>query len=110
MSGGSNKQSGNILGGIMRVNTLYYLNIQECSKYFNVGSTFSYYLIKKSFEDKSFKCICKYKGKIYNSQIKNKNFRKMQIIPLLFNDDMVSIIKKLKITNVKKWILKDIMI
>ena len=96
MSGGSNKQSGNILGGIMRVNTLYYLNIQECSKYFNVGSTFSYYLIKKSFEDKSFKCICKYKGKIYNSQIKNKNFRKMQIIPLLFNDDMVSIIKKVE--------------
>jgi hypothetical protein len=96
MSGGSNKQSGNILGGIMQVNTLYYLNIQECSKYFNVGSTFSYYLIKKSFEDKSFKCICKYKGKIYDSQIENKDFRKMQIIPLLFNDDMVSIIKKVE--------------
>jgi hypothetical protein len=96
MSGGSNKQSGNILGGIMQVNTLYYLNIQECSKYFNVGSTFSYYLIKKSFEDKSFKCICKYKGKIYDSQFENKDFRKMQIIPLLFNDDMVSIIKKVE--------------
>jgi len=96
MSGGSNKQSGNILGGIMQINTLYYLNIQECSKYFNVGSTFSYYLIKKSFEDKSFKCICKYKSKIYNSLIENKDFRKMQIIPLLFNDDMVSIIKKVE--------------
>jgi len=96
MSGGTNKQSGNILGGIMQVNTLYYLNIQECSKYFNVGSTFSYYLIKKSFEDKSFKCICKYNGKIYDSQIENKDFRKMQIIPLLFNDDMVSIIKKVE--------------
>ena len=40
MSGGSNKQSGNILGGIMQVNTLYYLNIQECSKYFNVILSF----------------------------------------------------------------------
>jgi len=97
MSGGTNKQSGNILGGIMQVNTLYYLNIQECSKYFKgVGSSFSYYLIKKSFEDKSFKCICKYKGKIYNSQIENKDFRKMQIIPILFNDDMISIIKKVE--------------
>lgn len=96
MSGGSNKQSGNILCGIMQVNTLYYLNIQECSKYFNVGSTFSYYLIKKNFQDKSFKCICKYKGIIYDSQIENKDFRKMQIIPLLFNNDMVSIIKKVE--------------
>lgn len=108
MTGGSNKQSGNILNGIMQVNTLYYLNIQECSKYFNVGSTFSYYLIKKSFEDKSFKCICKYKGKIYHSQIENKDFRKMQIIPLLFNDDMVNIIKKVENYKCEKMDFKRI--
>jgi len=108
MSGGSNKQSGNILGGIMRVNTLYYLNIQECSKYFNVGSTFSYYLIKKNFQDKSFKCICKYNGKIYDSQIENKDFRKMQIIPLLFNDDMVNIIKKVENYKCEKMDFKRI--
>jgi len=108
MSGGSNKQSGNMLGGIMQVNTLYYLNIQECSKYFNVGSTFSYYLIKKNFQDKSFKCICKYNGKIYDSQIENKDFRKMQIIPLLFNDDMVNIIKKVENYKCEKMDFKRI--
>ena len=60
MTGGSNKQSGNILNGIMKKYTLLHLNIEECSKYFNVGSTFSYYLIKKSNDNINFDCIVKY--------------------------------------------------
>jgi hypothetical protein len=108
MSGGSNPQSGNILGGVMQINTLYYLNIQECSKYFNVGSTFSYYLIKKSIENKEFECICKYNNIVYNSKIKNEDFRKMKIIPLLFNHDMLSIIKKIEKSECEKMNFKRV--
>ena len=97
MSGGSNKQSGNILNGVMKKYTIYYLNIQECAKYFKkVASTFSYYLIKKSFENIDFKCICKYNKNIFISKISNNNFRKMEIIPLLFNNNMVNIINKIE--------------
>ena len=67
MTGGSNKQSGNILNGVMKKYTLLYLNIEECSKHFNVGSTFSYYLIKKSTENIDFECLLLYKKK-YMSQ------------------------------------------
>lgn len=94
MTGGSNKQSGNILNGVMKKNTLLYLNIEECSKYFNVGSTFSYYLIKKSFENINFDCVVKYNKKIYNSVIKQEDFRKLNVIPKLLNNETISIINK----------------
>lgn len=96
-SGGSNKQSGNILNGVMKKYTIYHLNIQECSKHFKkVKSTFSYYLIKKSFEDKDFDCVCAYKKQIYTSQISNNNFRKLRTIPILLNNTMINIIDKME--------------
>jgi hypothetical protein len=96
MTGGTNKQSGNILNGIFKANTLLYLNIEECSKYFNVGSTFSYYIIKKSKENISFNCICKYKSKIYKSLINQEQFRELNVIPKLFTNNTISIIHKVE--------------
>jgi len=103
MTGGSNKQSGNILNGIMKKNTMLYLNIEECKKYFNVGSTFSYYLIKKSFENINFNCICKYKNNIYNSQFSNNTFRKLLVIPKCFTNEMITIIEKVQNANKEKF-------
>ncbi len=103
MTGGSNKQSGNILNGVMKKNTLLYLNIEECSKYFNVGSTFSYYLIKKSFEDIDFDCIVKYNKKIYNSVIKQEDFRKLNVIPKLLTNETMSIINKFESIGTNKF-------
>lgn len=103
MSGGSNKQSGNILNGVMKKYTIYHLNIQDCSKHFKkVGSTFSYYLIKKSFEDKDFDCVCAYKKQLYTSRISNNDFRKLQAVPILLNNTMINIINKMvSITTLK---------
>ena len=104
MTGGSNKQSGNILNGIMQKYTLLYLNIEECAKYFNnVASTFSYYVVKKSFEELDFECICEYKHKIYKSTISNNNFRKLSVIPKIFTNEMVSIIYKVENANNNKF-------
>jgi hypothetical protein len=103
MTGGSNKQSGNILKGVMQKYTLLHLNIEECSKYFNVASTFSYYLIKKSVENINFNCICNYKKKIYTSVISNNTFRKLSVIPKLFTNEMISIIYKIENANNNKF-------
>jgi hypothetical protein len=103
MTGGSNKQSGNILKGVMQKYTLLHLNIEECSKYFNVASTFSYYLIKKSVENINFNCICNYKKKIYTSVISNNTFRKLSVIPKLFTNEMISIINKIENANNNKF-------
>jgi len=101
MTGSTNKQSGNLLSGIFKKNTILFLNIQECSKYFkNIASTFSYYIIKKSKENIKFNCICKYKSKIYDSYIYNNDFRKLSIIPIIFNNIIISII--LKLININK--------
>lgn len=107
MSGGSNKQSGNILNGVMKKYTIYHLNIQECSKHFKkVWSTFSYYLIKKSFEDKDFDCVCAYKKQLYTSRISNNDFRKLQAVPILLNNTMINIINKMvTITAGKTYII-----
>ena len=99
MTGGSNKQSGNILNGVMQKYTLLHVNIEECAKYFSVASTFSYYLIKKIVEDTNFECICNYKKKIYKSQISNNNFRKLLVVPKIFTNEMISIINKIENAN-----------
>ena len=103
MTGGSNKQSGNILNGIMKKYTLLHLNIEECSKYFNVGSTFSYYLIKKSNDNINFDCIVKYNKKVYNSVIKQEDFKKLKVIPKLLTNETISIINKFETVGTDKF-------
>ena len=103
MTGSTNKQSGNILKGIFHKNTVLYLDIENCSKYFSVASTFSYYLIKKSFEDIDFNCITYYKKKIYKSIIKQSVFRQLSVIPKLFTNETVNIINKVENKNNNKF-------
>jgi len=96
MTGGTNKQSGNILNGIFKKNTILYLDIENCGKYFNVGSTFSYYLLKNSFENINFKCKTYYKNKVYDSVINQQIFRKLKVIPKIFTNETISIINKVE--------------
>jgi hypothetical protein len=103
MTGGSNKQSGNILKGVFQKNTVLYLDIEHCSKYFRTGSTFSYYLIKKSFEDINFICKTSYKKSNYTSIIRQHDFRKLQVIPKLFTNTTLSIIRKMENKNNTKF-------
>lgn len=103
MTGSTNKQSGNILKGIFHKNTVLYLDIENCSKYFKVASTFSYYLIKKSFEDNDFKCITYYKKYTYKSVIKQKLFRQLSVIPKLFTNETINIINKVENRNNNKF-------
>lgn len=96
MTGGSNKQSGNILNGVFKENTLLYLDIENCGKDFKVASTFSYYLIQKNKTDRDITCVCMYKKKIYKSIIKQQMFRNLSAIPKLLCNESISIINKVE--------------
>ena len=74
-------------------NYISFLNINECSKWFNnVGSSFSYYIINKTNQKNNTKVICKYKNKIYNSSLFIK--KDMLFLPSLLTDDSLNIIYK----------------
>ncbi len=103
MTGGKNKQSGNILNGIFKNNTLLYLDIEKCGCGFKVTSTFSYYLLKIGKFNNDIECICKYKKKIYNSILQQNSFRNLQIVPKLLTNDTINIIYKIENKNNNKF-------
>ena len=73
-------------------NYIIHLNIKECEKYFKgVGSSFSYYLIKKTWIKKETTVICQYDKKIYESKILINDIK---FLPTLLTDKSLSIIHK----------------
>ena len=84
---------------------LLYLNIQDCGKYFNVGSKFSYYLIQKTLNDNKtttkFKCF--YPGsKIINSFNEDGELiidKNIKFIPQIISENIFSLLKKTSFNN-----------
>ena len=73
-------------------NYIIHLNIKECEKYFKgVGSSFSYYLIKKTWIKKETTVICQYDKKIYESKMLINDIK---FLPTLLTDKSLSIIHK----------------
>jgi len=81
-------------------NYIIYLNIDECSKWFNVGSNFSYYIIKKTNKKENTNVICKYKSKIYKSYLFIKN--EFNFLPSLLSKESLNIIYKFYNNNFVK--------
>jgi len=73
-------------------NYIIYLNIKECEKHFKgVGSSFSYYLIKKTKVKNETNIICQYDKKIYESKMLIDD---ILFLPILLSDKSLSIIRK----------------
>ena len=72
-------------------NHIIYLNVNECKKYFNVGSTFSYYVIKKTNIIGNTEVVCEYNKKIYKSVC---NLNGMEYLPNFTTNETINIIKK----------------
>lgn len=70
---------------------ILYLNVNECKKYFNVGSTFSYYVIKKTNIIGNTEVVCEYNKKIYKSIC---NLNGMEYLPKFTTNETINIIKK----------------
>jgi len=96
----NNKNNMNLRKDIFNKNFIYEINLEECSKYFNVGSKFIYYLMEKRNEyNKNLEIICKYKNNIYKSEINQYDLNKMCFLPYLLTNESMNICKK--ITNKK---------
>lgn len=85
---------------VFNKNHIMYLNIEECKKWFKgVGSTFSYYLIKKTDIMRATKVVCRYQGKIYRSDVM---MRELSRVPLLLTENSISVVRKFYDNDIQK--------
>jgi hypothetical protein len=98
----NNKDDMNIRKDIFNNYFIHYINLEECSKYFNVGSKFIYYLIQKKNElNPNIQVICKYNKNIYESIINQELFNCSDFLPYLLTNESLSICNKIKIIDNK---------
>ena len=98
----NNKDNMNIRKDIFNNYFIHCMNIQECAKYFNVGSDFIYYLIQKKNELNPYlKVLCKYKKNIFNSTINQELFNNADFLPYLFTNESLNICNKIKLKENK---------
>ena len=93
----NNKDDMNVRKDIFNNYFIHYINLEECSKHFNVGSKFIYYLIQKRNEiNQNIKVICKYNKNIYESIINQELFNSADFLPYLLTNESLSICDKIK--------------
>jgi hypothetical protein len=82
----------------MKKCNILYINLEGAKKYFKVGSSFCWYLLKNTKTSIKTVVDCFYKKKLYNSKI---NFDDIKFVPLLLTKESVSIINKVLSTKNK---------
>ena len=81
----------------------HYINLEECSKYFNVGSKFIYYLIQKNNNNNNkLEVVCKYNKQTYVS-ILNQELLIRDYIPYLLTNESLNILNKIKDIKINKF-------
>jgi hypothetical protein len=97
MGPSTNVQMGsNILHNIFLKYDVYYLNLNECKKYFNVGSTFSYYIIKKSITPNLItNIVSEYKKKVVNSIINIKKYKNLKFLPIHITNETLDLVHEI---------------
>lgn len=93
----NNKNNTNLRKDVLSKYYYHYINLQECSKYFNVGSKFIYYLIEKNNNfNENLEIDCKYKRNIYKSNINQITIANSNYIPYLLTKVCLDIINKIR--------------
>ena len=88
-----NKQSGNdILHNIFLKYDIIYVNINECKKYFNIGSTFMYYTLHKNISNIKTDIISEFEKNIVKSKINLKSYFKLKFLPIHITIDTLNLI------------------
>jgi hypothetical protein len=102
-----NIQMGNdILHNIFLKYDLLYLNLNECKKYFNVGSTFSYYIIKKSITSNlKTEVLSEYKKEIVKTDIDFNLLFNYNFLPIHITENNIKLINKIT-SNKNKLIIE----
>ena len=102
----NNKDDMNVRKDILNNYYFNFMNLEECSKYFNVGSKFIYYLIQKNKKiNKKINVICKFNNIIYKSKIDQEILNNMDYLPYLMTNESITILNKIKNNENKKIII-----
>lgn len=92
----NNKNNMNLRKDVLNKYYYHYINLEECSKHFNVGSKFIYYLIQKNDKkNNKLKIVCKYNNKIYKTNL-NQDLLKRNYLPYLLTNECLKILDKIK--------------
>lgn len=98
----NNKNDMNLRKDILDKYYFHYINLEECSKYFNVGSKFMYYLIQKNdCINENLQIVCKYNNIIYDTTI-NQKLLIRNYLPYLLTNDCLNILNLIKNKDVEK--------
>ena len=76
--------------------TILSININECAKYFNVSSTFTYFLVNKNYKSNNtvYDIVAEIKNKIYKTnELNNFNLNFMPVVP---TKEVIDILNKCK--------------
>ena len=89
-----NIQTGNdLLHNIFLKYDVLYLNITECKKYFNVGSSFSYYVIQKTITKNIIThIVSEYKKQIEQSYIDLKQYNNLKFLPIHLTENTIKLV------------------
>jgi hypothetical protein len=95
----TNSQMGNdLLHNIFLKYDVLYLNLNECKRHFNIGSTFSYYTIKKSINNTIItQIISEYKKKIEKTELNLKEYYNLKFLPIHITKHTLSLVSN--VTN-----------
>ena len=78
-------------------NELIYVNINECARHFNVGSTFTYFLLEKNNKKKIGRVDSLINNNLFTTN-KIDNFN-LNYIPILLSNEVLSILNKISFGN-----------
>ena len=93
----SNKNNMNLRKDIFNKYYFHHINLEECAKYFNVGSRFIYYLIqKKNTPNENVHVTCKYNKNTYKCVINQKELNSRDYLPYLLTNDSLEILGNIK--------------
>jgi hypothetical protein len=92
----NNKNDMNLRKDVFDKYYYHYINLEECSKYFNVGSKFIYYLIQKnSNKNNNVEIICKYNNNHYTTKL-NQKLLIRDYLPYLLTIECLNILDIIK--------------
>ena len=92
----NNKNDTNLRKDVLDKYYYHYINLEECAKYFNVGSKFVYYLIQKNTnKNDNVEIVCKYNNKVYKTKL-NQELLVRNYLPYLLTNECLNILNKVK--------------
>ena len=95
----NNKNDMNLRKDVFDKYYYHYINLEECSKYFKVGSKFIYYLIQKNnSKNDKIEVICKYNKEVFNTVL-NQELLIRSYLPYLLTHECLEILNKVKNNN-----------